>query len=195
MRMKKLLVITLLAIGVGAAAQTSAAKKELITKILQLQQPAIEGMARGMAEQPALVLLQRAGSVMQTRTPPDKREAIGKEIQADARKYVEDVLPVIRDRAVKLAPTTVGVLLEERFTEDDLKQLVAIIENPVYRKYQQMDGEMTRSLQAKLVTELRPTLEPKLKSLELAVASRLGIPVTAPAAPSSARPPAKAASN
>lgn len=193
--MKKLLVITLLAIGVGAAAQTSAAKKELITKILQLQQPAIEGMARGMAEQPALVLLQRAGSVMQTRTPPDKREAIGKEIQADARKYVEDVLPVIRDRAVKLAPTTVGVLLEERFTEDDLKQLVAIIENPVYRKYQQMDGEMTRSLQAKLVTELRPTLEPKLKSLELAVASRLGIPVTAPAAPSSARPPAKAASN
>ncbi|MBP6854557.1 MAG: hypothetical protein KA164_23380 [Rhodoferax sp.] len=193
--MKKLLVITLLAIGVGAAAQTSAAKKELITKILQLQQPAIEGMARGMAEQPALVLLQRAGSVMQTRTPPDKREAIGKEIQADARKYVEDVLPVIRDRAVKLAPTTVGVLLEERFTEDDLKQLVAIIENPVYRKYQQMDGEMTRSLQAKLVTELRPTLEPKLKSLELAVAGRLGIPVTAPAAPSSARPPAKAASN
>ena len=193
--MKKLLVITLLAIGVGAAAQTSAAKKELITKILQLQQPAIEGMARGMAEQPALVLLQRAGSVMQTRTPPDKREAIGKEIQADARKYVEDVLPVIRDRAVKLAPTTVGVLLEERFTEDDLKQLVAIIENPVYRKYQQMDGEMTRSLQAKLVTELRPTLEPKLKSLELAVAGRLGIPVPAPAAPSSARPPAKAASN
>ena len=193
--MKKLLVITLLAIGVGAAAQTSAAKKELITKILQLQQPAIEGMARGMAEQPALVLLQRAGSVMQTRTPPDKREAIGKEIQADARKYVEDVLPVIRDRAVKLAPTTVGVLLEERFTEDDLKQLVAIIENPVYRKYQQMDGEMTRSLQAKLVTELRPTLEPKLKSLELAVAGRLGFPVTAPAAPSSARPPAKAASN
>ena len=159
--MKKLLVITLLAIGVGAGAQTSTAKKELIAKILQLQQPAIEGMARGMAEQPALVLLQRAGTVMQTRTPPDKREAIGKEIQADARKYVEEVLPVIRDRAVKLAPSTVGVLLEERFTEDDLKQLVAIIENPVYRKYQQMDGEMTRSLQAKLVTELRATLEPK----------------------------------
>jgi uncharacterized protein len=193
--MKKLLVITLLAIGVGAGAQTSTAKKELIAKILQLQQPAIEGMARGMAEQPALVLLQRAGTVMQTRTPPDKREAIGKEIQADARKYVEEVLPVIRDRAVKLAPSTVGVLLEERFTEDDLKQLVAIIENPVYRKYQQMDGEMTRSLQAKLVTELRATLEPKLKAFELAVAGRLGIPVTAPAAPSSARPPARAASN
>lgn len=193
--MKKLFVVALLAVGVGAGAQTSAGKKEQITRILQLQQPAIEAMARGMAEQPALVLLQRAGAVMQSRTPPDKREALGKEIQADARKYVDEVLPIIRDRAVKLAPTTVGTLLDERFTEDELKQLAGIIENPVYRKYQQMDGEMTRSLQSKLVTELKSTLEPKFKTLELAVAGRLGIPVTAPAAPSSARPPARAASN
>ena len=193
--MKKLFVVALLAVGFGAVAQTSAGKKEQITRILQLQQPAIEAMARGMAEQPALVLLQRAGAVMQSRTPPDKREALGKEIQADARKYVDEVLPIIRDRAVKLAPTTVGTLLDERFTEDELKQLAGIIENPVFRKYQQMDGEMTRSLQAKLVTELKATLEPKFKTLELAVAGRLGIPVTAPAAPSSARPPAKAASN
>lgn len=193
--MKRLLVLTLLAAGIGVGAQTSAGKKEQIARILQLQQPAIEAMSRGMAEQPALVLLQRAGSVMQSRTPPDKREALGKEIQADARKYVDEVLPIIRDRAVKLAPTTVGSLLDERFTEDELKQLAGIIENPVYRKYQQMDGEMTRSLQAKLVAELKPTLEPRFKTLELAVAARLGIPVTAPAAPSSARPPAKAASN
>jgi hypothetical protein len=132
---------------------------------------------------------------MQSRTPPDKREALGKEIQADARKYVDEVLPIIRDRAVKLAPTTVGTLLDERFTEDELKQLAGIIENPVYRKYQQMDGEMTRSLQAKLVAELKSTLEPRFKTLELAVAGRLGIPVTAPAAPSSARPASRAASN
>jgi len=193
--MKKLLVVALLALSLGASAQTSPAKKDLIAKILQLQQPAIEAMARSMAEQPAMVLLQRAGSLMQSRTPPDKREAIGKEIQADARKYVDEVLPIIRERAVKLAPTTVGLLLEERFTEEDLKQLVAIIENPVFRKYQQMDGEMTRSLQAKLVGELKATLEPKFKTFELAVAGRLGIPVTAPAATPSARPPAKAASN
>lgn len=193
--MKRLFVVALLAVGVGASAQTSAGKKEQITRILQLQQPAIEAMSRSMAEQPALVLLQRAGAVMQSRTPPDKREALGREIQADARKYVDEVLPLIRDRAVKLAPTTVGTLLDERFTEDELKQLAGIIENPVYRKYQQMDGEMTRSLQAKLVAELKATLEPKFKTLELAVAGRLGIPVTAPAASPSARPPARAASN
>jgi len=92
-----------------------------------------------------------------------------------------------------LAAGGMGVVVAAE--HEALKQLVAIIENPVYRKYQQMDGEMTRSLQAKLVTELRATLEPKLKAFELAVAGRLGIPVTAPAAPSSARPPARAASN
>jgi len=193
--MKKLFVIAILVGGAGAGAQTSTAKKEQITRLLELQRPAIEAMSRGMAEQPALVLLQRAGTVMQSRTPPDKREALGREIQADARKYVEDVLPIIRERAIRLAPSTVGTLLDERFTEDELRQLVGIIENPVYRKYQQMDGELTRSLQTQLVAELRATLEPKFKTFELAVAGRLGIPVTAPAAPSSARPPARPASN
>lgn len=193
--MKKLIIVALLAASFGASAQTAGGKKDLIAKILQIQQPAIEAMSRGMAEQPAMVLLQRAGSVMQQRVPPEKREAMGKEIQADARKYVDEVLPLIRDRAVKLAPTTVGTLLDERFTEDELKQLVSVLENPAYRKYQQMDGEMTRSLQAKLVNELKATLEPKFKTFELAVAGRLGIPATAPAAPTTARPPAKAASN
>lgn len=193
--MKRLLVVAAMALSLGAAAQTSAGKKEQIARILQLQQPAVEAMARGLAEQPALMLMQRAGAVMQQRVPPDKRDAMAKEIQADARKYVDEVLPLIRDRALKLAPTTVGTLLDERFTEDELKQLVGIIENPVFRKYQQMDGEMTRGLQAKLVAELKATLEPKFKTFELAVAGRLGIPVTAPAASPATRPPAKAASN
>jgi len=193
--MKKLFFVALLAVAASAAAQTSAAKKELVAKILLLQQPAIEGIARALTEQPAAVLMQRAGTVMQTRTPPDKREAIGREIQADVKKYVDEAVPVVRDRALKLAPGTIGVLLDERFTEDELRQLIAIIESPVNRKFLQMGGELQKSLQDKLVAETRPLIEPKIKSLELSVAGRLGIPVTAPASPASARAPAKAASN
>ena len=49
----------------------------------------------------------------------------------------------------------------------------------------------------KLVAETRPVIDPKIKAMELAVATHLGIPVTAPPAPptSPAKPPAKAASN
>ncbi len=208
MKMKSVFAVALLTLGTVAGAQTTPAKKELVLKVLQLQQAAIEGVARSLAEQPAAILMQRAGSVLQTRIPPDKREPIVKDIQADVKKYGDDVMPLMRDRAVKLAPSTIGAMLEERFTEDELKQLIAIIESPVNRKYLQMGAEMQKALSEKLVTETKATMEPKIKALELSIATRLGLPppasgpdgaAAAPGpgptpAPAAAKPPARAAS-
>lgn len=197
--MKKLALVACLAwvVCAGAQAQPTPAKKELVAKILQMQQPAVEAMARGLAEQPARVLMDRARNEMQTRIPPDKREAVAKEIQADVKKYADEAVPLLRERALRLAPFTIGVLLDERFTEEELKQLIAIIESPVNRKFLQLGAEMQKSLQDRLVGDAKGAIEPKIKALELAVAGHLGIPVTAPAAAPSAgaRAPARAASN
>ncbi len=196
--MKKLLVVALVAACSVALAQSSAAKKELVGKILQLQQPAIEGMARAMAEQPAAQVMQGAGNLLQTRIPPDKREAIAKDIQADLKKYVDEAVPLVRERALKLAPTTIGAVLEEKFSEEELRQLIAIIESPVNRKFLQLGGEMQKALSDKLVADSKPAIEPKIRAMQQSVSARLGLPpAAAPAAVSSSAPraPAKPASN
>jgi hypothetical protein len=184
---------TALALAAGVAmAQTAApvaaaspAKKELVAKLLKLQQPGIEAMARNLAEQPAAQLLNQAGLAMQTRVAPEKREAMAKEIGADVKKYADEALPLVRDRAVRLAPGTVGKLLEDKFTEDELRQIVAMLESPAYAKYMQLSDEMQNALLEKLVTETRPTIEPKIKALEASIGKRLGLTPTAakPAAP------------
>ncbi|MES2940023.1 MAG: DUF2059 domain-containing protein [Pseudomonadota bacterium] len=175
---RPLLILTLLALACTAQAQsaTSPAKKELVNKILKLQQPGIEGMARSLAEQPAAELMARAQPALAVRVAPDKQEAVAKEIQADARKYVDETVPIVRDRAVKLAPSTVGAILEEKFTEDELKQVVAFLESPTYVKFQTLGGDMQRALADKLVADTRPAVEPKVKALELSIAKRLGVP-------------------
>ena len=195
--MKRVFAVALLVLGTAVHAQTSATKKELVARVLQLQQPGIEALARGLAEQPAAILMQRAGTVMQTRIPPDKREPIAKDIQADVKKYADEAVPLLRERAAKLAPTTIGPMLDERFTEDELKQLVAIIESPVNRKFQQMGGEMQKALSDQLVAETKGLMEPKIKGLEQSIATRLGLPAApaASAAPGAPKAPAKAASN
>ena len=195
--MKRIFALALVLVSTLAAAQTTPAKKELVARILQLQQASIEGVARAMAEQPAALVMQRANAVLQSRIPPDKREAIAKDVQVDLKKYVDEAVPVVRERAVKLAPGTIGAILEEKFSEDELKQLIAIIESPVNRKYVQLGGEMQKAFSDKLVAETRSLIDPKIKAMELAVATHLGIPVTAPPAPPSttARPPARPASN
>ena len=180
--MKKLFALTLLALSVAAHAEVSAAKKELVAKVLQLQQPAIETVARALTERPAAMMMQQAGLALQTRVAPDKREAIAKEIQADLKKYVDDAVPLVRQRALKLAPTTIGAVLEEKFSEEELTQLIAIIESPVNRKFLQLGGEMQKALGDKLVAEMQATIDPKVKALEQSITKRLGLPAKAPVA-------------
>ncbi len=194
--------VALLAASGVAQAQTavnSAAKNELVVKILQLQRGAIEGIATVLAQQPAQQMMQGASVALQSRVAPDRREAVAKEIQADLKKYVDDVVPLLREKAVKMAPTTIGTLLEEKFTEDELRQLIAIMESPVNKKFSQMNGELQKSLGEKLVADSRAVVEPKVKALEATIAKRLGItpqgaPGPGPSGSGAAPAPAKPAS-
>ena len=128
--------------------------------------------------------MQQAGLALQTRVAPDKREAVAKLIQDELKKYVDEAGPLVRQQAVKLAPTTIGNLLEEKFTEDELRQLITIMESPVNRKYSQMGGEFQKALGEKLVAQTRSAIEPKVRVLEQAMAKHLGLPAV-PAAKTS----------
>ena len=178
----------------SAASASSPAKKELVAKVLQSQQGSAEALARNLVEQPALQLLQVIGPQIAARIPADKRDALAKDIQADARKYVDEAVPIVRERAIKLAPTTLGPMLEERFTEDELKVLVAFLESPVSKKYQQMAGDMQKALADKLVADVGPTIEPKLKAMQQSVAKRLDAALNAANAANATGAPKPAAS-
>lgn len=189
--MNRLLVPALLALcGTLAFAQgsapASAAKKDLVARLLKLQQPGIEGLGRTLAEEPAkqVVLSVQASGVVQ-RVPADKREALGKEIDAELRKYVDEAVPLVRDRAVALAPSTMGPILEQRFTEDELRQLIALLESPLNAKFQAVAGEMQKTLGEKLVAETKGAVEPKVQALRQAVSGRINAVVAGPAGPAS----------
>jgi hypothetical protein len=178
--------------GQAAAPAAPSGKKELVQKILQLQQPAVESMARQLVEMPAAQLMQQAGPALQQRVAADKREAVGQEIQNDVRRYVEEAGPIVRERALKLAPGTLGPILEEKLTEDELKQVLQTmqqLDSPAYRKYNTLGVEMQRALGEKLVAETRSAVEPKMQALQDSVAKRLGVTRNA-AAPKPAAPAA-----
>jgi hypothetical protein len=181
---KTLLTVALLAaaasLAAPAQAQTPAptpapaGKKELVARIVQLQQPGVENLARALVEQPAMQLMQSAGPAVQ-RLPAERRETVGKDIEADVRKYVEEATPIVRDRALKVAPGVLSPVLDERFTEEELKQIVAVLESPVLKRFQQSLSEMQNGLRDKTVAESRSLIEPKLKALQENTAKRLGL--------------------
>jgi hypothetical protein len=205
--MKRLFALSLIALAFQTQAQSpttaaaspaavsSPAKKALVDKVLKLQQADIEALSRNLTQEPAARMLQEANRVLQTQVPQEQREATGKTIEAAARKYVDDAVPLVRDKAIKLAPSTLGAALEEKFTEDELKVFVNWLESPVYRKYQQVAPEIQRNFVQKLVADARPSIEPKVKALEETVRSALANAAPpAGAQPNAAKPPAKPAS-
>jgi hypothetical protein len=175
--------------ALGASAQT---KQELSQRILAAQQPSIENVGRALAAQTSQQILEAAGQAL-GQVPADKREAVGKAMQADVKKFHDDIEPTLSSTAVKLAPDTIGSLLEEKLTEDELKQVLAWIESPTSRKYQQLTGEMQDSLTQKLVAQTRGSVEGKLKTLEDGLRKRLeeaGV-ASAPADKPAAKAPPK----
>lgn len=170
----------------AAAVASSPAKKELVKKALQLQQAGIESVGVAMASQAAGQLLQIATPAI-TRLPEDKRQGVATELQAEVRKFQGEVTPILRASATKWAPSTLGTALEEKLTEDELKTLIAWLESPVSRKYQQLSGGAQQALTQKVVAETRPQVEPKLKALEQAMMAKLKAASAAPA-PSAPKP-------
>jgi uncharacterized protein len=182
--------LAVLALVLTAGPAHAQNKKELIAKVVQLHQQGIENVGRVIAGQTSQQMLQAAGQALPN-VAADKREAVGKDIQADVKKFYDEIEPMLKKRAVELAPATVGPAYDEKFSEEELKVLIAWLESPVSKKYAQIDSDQGNALAEKVVADTRPAIEPKLKALEDAVAKRLGVPPNETAA--SAPPPPKPA--
>jgi len=195
--MNRWIVVALLAGATLAHGQASPVKKELVAKLLQMQQPGIDNLSRGLVERPAMQMTQEAARVLQTQVPADKREAIGKTIEANVKKFVDESAPLMRERAVKLAPSTLGTTMEEKFSEDELRQLISWFDSPLSKKYSQAMPEMQDAFVRKLLAEAEPVIDPKLQTLEQSIRTALSQgAAAAPNAKSSkaTNPPSKAAS-
>ncbi|MDP1693115.1 MAG: DUF2059 domain-containing protein [Burkholderiaceae bacterium] len=164
-----------LTMGIGIAGSANAqTKKELIAKLLQLQQPGIDNIGRALAGQTSQRVLQAAGQAL-PRLPADKRESVAKDIQGDVKKFYDEVEPILRKRATELAPATLSPIYEEKFSEDEIKTVIAWLESPASKKLQQVSVEIESSLAQKVVADTRGSVETKLKALEASLAKRLGI--------------------
>jgi hypothetical protein len=188
------LVLATSALCASAQAPTSSpAKKELIAKFLVMQQPGIEQLSRVLLQQPLGPLMQGVGGMIQ-QLPPEKREATAKAIEAEIKKFVEDNAPLMKDKALKVAPTITGPLLDERYTEEELRQIVTWLESPVSKKFSQSQGDLQKAMADKLMAELGPTLDTRYKALQAAIAKELGVSVPSATSAPKAAPAAKPAS-
>ena len=193
MTSRKLGLALALALAAGTAlAQPSPAKKALIDKIVALQQHGLgDGLSASIIQAP-LAQLTQAGRQALQQVPTEKREATAKAMDAELKKFVDENVPYLKDKISKAVPATASALLDERFNEDELKQILAWAESPVSQKFGMASIELQKAIAQKVMTEAGPTLEGRFKTLQGNLAKQLGIPPQ-PQAGSAPKPAASAA--
>ncbi len=182
-----ILALALTLATVGVQAQT---KQELVQRVITAQQGSIEGIARSLAANTSQQVLETAGAAMGN-VPQAKQEAVGKAVQEDVKKFYEDITPILTTTATKIAPTSIGTMLEQKFSDDELRQIANWFDSATAKKYQQLSGELQDTFTQKLVADTRPAVEAKLKALEETIKGRLeaagagggAAPAARPAAP------------
>jgi hypothetical protein len=187
LKSKTTLLAAALLLVASAQAQT---KKELVQKVIALQTPAVESLGRTVATQTSGQVLQAVAGGLQ-RVPADKREATAKAAREEVQKFYNEIEPVLRAQAVKLAPSALGPKLEEKLTEEELKQVITWLESSAAKKFAELGPEMQKGLGEMLVADTRPVIEPKLKALEQTLMKQMGISPAAASAPAARTPAPK----
>lgn len=189
--MKKLKLALLTVALAGSSMAMAQDKAAMVKQFIDLQRPGIEALARGLVEQSSAPIAQAGSQYLQTQVPAEKREAAAKAADAELKKYFDEAYPIVRDRAVALAPDALGPILRDNFSDEELRQLLAWISSPLSKKYQELNPKMQTALTEKLVAETRASVEPKMRALDANVAKALGAP-TGNGAAAPAKPAPKA---
>lgn len=132
-------------------------------KLIAIQQPSLEATARGLAEAPARQLVAAAQPILVQAVPAEKRDATAKLVDVEIKKYLDAAGPIVRASTNKLSQSTITKAIEDKFTEDELKQLVVILESPVLKKYQTALPDLSKSLVEQVVADARPRWTPSCK--------------------------------
>ena len=155
-----------------------AEKQKAIDRILANVHPE-NGVIQAL-QRPAIEAMQKSMIAMQTqRVPKERMDKAMKEIAADVQHYVEISTPVVTASAKKLTNQTVGPLLAQNFSADELRQLAAMFESPVKAKFDKLIPQLEIAVGDKVTADVGPAINKNIQALTESVGTKLRIATTA----------------
>lgn len=173
----------------SAFAQTADPKVELATKVVALQQgPELDRLVQQLSGGATQELIASWGPRLEASVPKAKQQKASEDLNVELKKYSEDAGKLINKQVSKVSADTLVPAYVEKFSLDELKQLVAFFESPAIKKYQSTAPELGNIFVQKLIEASRSDVVARAKQFDDAAVKIVGNS-PAPAAPGKA--PAK----
>jgi uncharacterized protein len=171
-----------------ALAQTDP-KVEWATKVVALQQgPELDRLVQQLSGGATQELIASWGPKLESSVPKAKQQKASEDLNAELKKYSDDANKLISKQVTKVSAEALVPAYMEKFTLEELKQLVAFFESPAIKKYQSTAPELGNIFVQKLIDASRTDVVARAKQFDEAAVKIVGSS-PAPAAP--AKAPAK----
>jgi uncharacterized protein len=162
------------------------AKRELATKVASLQQgPEMDRMLQQLARASTEPLVANWAPRLQN-MPEAKQKQVSESLNGELKKFDQDALKIFSGKVSKVSTDNLVGAYMEKFSEDELKQLVGLLEAPVFKKYQSASPELGNLFVQKLIDASRPELEARAKTFDTAAAKLVGSNESSGSAPAPA---------
>lgn len=149
----------------------SETKQKLIQQILTLWHP--EDVPVMMVQSRATNAMQQSRIALQGKVSGEKRDATLRDIATDVQKYVDEVTPIAKDSAKRQLNPVIVPMLAQNFTEDELRQIVALLESPVKKKFEQFIPQAEKAIGTKVAEETHVAVDAKGQAMAQAVGLKL----------------------
>jgi uncharacterized protein len=172
-----------------ALAQTADPKTEWAAKVVALQQgPELDRLVQQLSGGATQELIASWGPKLEASVPKAKQQKASEDLNVELKKYSEDANKLISKQVSKVSTDTLVPAYMEKFTLEELKQLVSFFESPAIKKYQSTAPELGNIFVQKLIEASRNDVMARAKQFDDAAVKIVGS-APAPAAPGKA--PAK----
>ena len=163
-----------------AAAQApapDAEKQKIIDRILVAFHPE-NGILQVVQRQGLDAMQQSSIALTTAHVAPDRKEKTMKDIGTDVQKYIDTTMPVAIASARKNVNPSVGPILAQNFTVDELRQIAALLESPLKQKFEKLVPQMETAVAQKVQAEIAPQVNQNVKTMTEAVGTKLRIAAT-----------------
>jgi hypothetical protein len=170
------LAAALLAAPAVHAQAVDPAKQKLVDELLGEIHP--EAAVVATAQMPAAKALEQSRIALQTNhVPKDKADKTLADIGADAQKYVDAVTPLANASAKKNVGAA-GALIAQNFSNDELKELIAIYKSNAKARFEKMAPQIESAIGQKVEADVGPQITRNIKTLTESVGLKLRAAVT-----------------
>jgi uncharacterized protein len=159
-------------------AQTADAKRPLAVRAVAAQEgPEMDRMLAQLADSATQQMIGNWDERVANLPAAKQQNAIAA-LDAELKKFNDDTLKLITAQAPKARNDVLVSAYAERFSQDELKQLVALLEAPVFKKYQNTAPELGNLFVKAIVDGTRDQVTARSKVFDAAAAKIVGAPAT-----------------